>query len=704
MATEREPQLDDWNLLAAFAADRRAHEPFARLSARYADMVFATALRRTRRHDLAEDVTQAVFIVLARRAGELKRQGSLGAWLHRTALFASSEALRAEQRRRKHERVAAEEMSLATRDTRGDDDAEEKSAAVENALMKLRERDRQVLTLRYLEGKSVSDTAAVLGLSVEAARKRLTRALAMLRQRLARQGIAMSLLATGSAVAALSRSADAAPAAVASTAVAGGNNGSAFTLAHDVLRAMRLLVLKQAAAVAAAVILVIASTATGVAVHRALTSAAATRTSEFANDYNLADGQVLKLIPPPYPLQRPVGFQGRAIGPTGALYLRFDGRPTIAGASNWDWMVTSIVTACRLGNAVGGPASVDLPDELMYESIPGDWVIRDGTTLADRFNALTPIFQQALARPVHFEPRPATGTAAAAAVILRGKFELHPLDPTDRRVWLYTTLTNNKPVQHCSSNGPMLEFLVFLGRHIRREVVDESEHPPAQLSWACDQSIPRADFSDPATVKLVLDNLSAQTGWRFEESDYLARWALVDEGPPFTVSARVAGSAGAGITCRGTVLRSEFASGSIMLWDTASGHMLLLDPAKRTAATMTTSIRPGKPYLWFRYLDGPNGGGRVINGRHCIARHATDPPFPTPARPNAPGEVTGWIPDESRWPIEIEERRADGSVTVLSDIRFNMPMDAALFAMTPPEGYTIVPVPEKVPEIWGDQP
>src|SRR5689334_1218523 len=85
---------DDWALLRAYARDR-SHEPFARLSAKYSPMVFATALRRTRRRDLAEDVTQAVFIVLARRAGELRRTGSLGAWLHRTALLASSEALRA---------------------------------------------------------------------------------------------------------------------------------------------------------------------------------------------------------------------------------------------------------------------------------------------------------------------------------------------------------------------------------------------------------------------------------------------------------------------------------------------------------------------------------------------------------------------------------------------------------------------------------
>jgi hypothetical protein len=168
------------------------------------------------------------------------------------------------------------------------------------------------------------------------------------------------------------------------------------------------------------------------------------------------------------------------------------------------------------------------------------------------------------------------------------------------------------------------------------------------------------------------------------------------------LTARVAG-ANTRIAVRGTVLRSDFASGRAMLWDTASGAILLLDLAKKTASITSTSIRPGKPYLWFRYLNGPNGGGKQISGRHVIALHAYNPPFPTPARPNMPGEVTSWSPDESRWPIEIEQRRADGSMTVLSDIRFNPPMDTALFAMTPPEGFTVVPVPEKVPDVWGEQ-
>src|SRR5678815_4432611 len=104
---------DDWQLLDAYGTTR-SEDAFARLVARHADLVYHAALRRTRRPDLAEDVAQAVFITLARSAGRLRPRGSLAAWLHQTALFASASALRSESRRRRHERAAAHDPSDQT--------------------------------------------------------------------------------------------------------------------------------------------------------------------------------------------------------------------------------------------------------------------------------------------------------------------------------------------------------------------------------------------------------------------------------------------------------------------------------------------------------------------------------------------------------------------------------------------------------------
>src|ERR1051326_4318523 len=136
-----EDVADDHGLLDAYAR-ARSQEAFAGLVAKYADMVFGTALRRTRDWQLAEDVTQAVFIVLARRAGSLRGEGSLGGWLHRTTLYAAANAVRAEDRRRRRERNAAR-PELVREPPK--DQVSDLLAAVEEQFNRLRAAERQLL-------------------------------------------------------------------------------------------------------------------------------------------------------------------------------------------------------------------------------------------------------------------------------------------------------------------------------------------------------------------------------------------------------------------------------------------------------------------------------------------------------------------------------------------------------------------------------
>ena len=127
-------------------------EAFAAVVAQHANFVFATALRQTRDRDLAEDVTQATFIVLARRAGSLRDGTSVVAFLHQTAVYAAKNALRAAARRRKHEaNVAIHPMTPAAGDRSGSggDGDDALGAAVDHALTRLRERDRRLLMLHY---------------------------------------------------------------------------------------------------------------------------------------------------------------------------------------------------------------------------------------------------------------------------------------------------------------------------------------------------------------------------------------------------------------------------------------------------------------------------------------------------------------------------------------------------------------------------
>src|ERR1700679_1586637 len=91
---------DDLNLLREFARNN-SEEAFAALVSRHVILVYAVALRQVRDAHLAEEITQAVFIILARRADSLGDKTIVPGWLCRTARYASANALTI-QRRRQH--------------------------------------------------------------------------------------------------------------------------------------------------------------------------------------------------------------------------------------------------------------------------------------------------------------------------------------------------------------------------------------------------------------------------------------------------------------------------------------------------------------------------------------------------------------------------------------------------------------------------
>src|SRR3954467_7098527 len=100
------PALPDSTLLSDYVA-HRSHDAFAQLVDRYINLVYSAALRRTGDRHLADDVTQAVFIVLYRKAGHIRSAKTLPAWLLNATRYAASNCLRLESRRRHHELQAA---------------------------------------------------------------------------------------------------------------------------------------------------------------------------------------------------------------------------------------------------------------------------------------------------------------------------------------------------------------------------------------------------------------------------------------------------------------------------------------------------------------------------------------------------------------------------------------------------------------------
>ena len=99
--------MNDWSLLREYV-ERRSEAAFEALVRRHLDMVYSAAWRQAGDASLAEEVTQAVFVLLARKAPHLRRGVMVAGWLYRTACLTARRALRDQTRRRIKEREAAE--------------------------------------------------------------------------------------------------------------------------------------------------------------------------------------------------------------------------------------------------------------------------------------------------------------------------------------------------------------------------------------------------------------------------------------------------------------------------------------------------------------------------------------------------------------------------------------------------------------------
>lgn len=187
-------QQPDSALLKAYARERGERE-FAELVDRHLGLVYSTALRRVGNDvHAARDVAQSVFSDLAVKAGTIADHRTISGWLHRSTVYAAAKLVRSEQRRRKREQEAHAMMELEQNDP-------ERSATTEitpvldEALAKLRERDRTVLILRFLEQHDYRSIAATLQVSESGARMRVERALTRLRTEFSRRGISSTAAA-----------------------------------------------------------------------------------------------------------------------------------------------------------------------------------------------------------------------------------------------------------------------------------------------------------------------------------------------------------------------------------------------------------------------------------------------------------------------------------------------------------------------------
>jgi RNA polymerase sigma factor (sigma-70 family) len=178
--------LTDQQLLRDYTSDR-SEVAFAELVQRHVDLVYSAALRMVCDSHLAEDVTQGVFVALAKNATQLMDRPVLSGWLHRTAQNIAAQTVRTDVRRRAREQEAAAMNELLVAEP--DANWEHIAPHLDAALGELSEPDRDALLLRYFERKSAREMAQTLGISDEAAQKRVSRAVERLREFFAKHGV-----------------------------------------------------------------------------------------------------------------------------------------------------------------------------------------------------------------------------------------------------------------------------------------------------------------------------------------------------------------------------------------------------------------------------------------------------------------------------------------------------------------------------------
>jgi len=188
----------DAELLSEYAA-KQSEAAFSEIVRRYADAVYSSALRQAGNDAHARDVAQTVFVDLARKAASLNANTLLIGWLHRGARLAALELLRKEHRRQNRERQAMELFDPAS-DVSNDWNVVH--PVLDKAIANLGHEDRDALLLRFFKNENLASIGATLGVSEDAAQKRVSRALGKLRDFLEQRGIKTTAATLSAALAA----------------------------------------------------------------------------------------------------------------------------------------------------------------------------------------------------------------------------------------------------------------------------------------------------------------------------------------------------------------------------------------------------------------------------------------------------------------------------------------------------------------------
>jgi RNA polymerase sigma factor (sigma-70 family) len=253
------PESGDIELLAEYqASDSEA--AFRGLVERHVNLVYAVALRSTGNAHQAKEITQAVFLVLAKKAHGLSRRTVLSGWLYQTARLTAANFLRTERRRAQREQEAY--LQSLMNEPQTDEAWQQIAPLLDEAMGRLGEKDRNAVVLRFFDGRSLGEVGAALGTNADAAKMRVNRALEKLRKFFMKRNVTLTTALIAGAVSA--NSVQAAPIGLALNVAAAAKTSavaaSTLAVAKGALKIMAWTKAKTATVAAATVLLTIGTT------------------------------------------------------------------------------------------------------------------------------------------------------------------------------------------------------------------------------------------------------------------------------------------------------------------------------------------------------------------------------------------------------------------------------------------------------------
>ncbi len=255
------PDSDDISLLKRYAD---GDEPaFTLLIERYIHLVYSTALRQVGNPSHAEEISQAVFIILTKKAKSISPKTILSGWLYQTARLTAANFLRSENSRQQREQEAYMQSTITEPDTGS---WNEIAPLLEEAMGRLGQADRDAIVLRFFENKTPQELATMLGLNEATARKRVSRALERLRKFFNKRGVVSTTAVIAGVIS--SNSVQAVPVGLANniSAVALANGAavstSTLTLVKGALKIMAWTKAKTAIVVGIGILVAAAATTT----------------------------------------------------------------------------------------------------------------------------------------------------------------------------------------------------------------------------------------------------------------------------------------------------------------------------------------------------------------------------------------------------------------------------------------------------------